>query len=48
MFEIYVGHRLHAEKSCSPPPPSPLDPWFFSGFFSWYRARDMAWVSVSP
>ena len=23
MFEIYVGQRLHAEKSCSPPSPSP-------------------------
>ena len=23
MFEIYVGHRLHAEKSCSLPSPSP-------------------------
>ena len=25
----------------------PVDPCFFFGFFSWYRARDPAWMSVS-
>ena len=39
MFEIYVGHRLHAEKA--------VRPQVFSGFSGWYRARDPARVSVS-
>ena len=31
MFEIYVGHRLHAEKAVRPIS-VPVDPWFFLGF----------------
>ena len=44
MFEISVGHRLHAEKSSIS---VPVDPWFFFWVSSWYRARDPARVSVS-
>ena len=45
MFEIYVGHRLYAEKAVRPHL-RPVDPWFFL-VSSWYRARDPARVSVS-
>ena len=34
-------------KKLFAPTSVPVDPWFF-GFFSWKRARDPAWVSVSP
>ena len=47
MFEIDAGHRFLAEKSCSPPRPFPVDPWFFFWVSSWSRARDPARVSVS-
>ena len=46
MFEIFAGHRLHAEKAIRPHL-RPRRPCFF-WFFSWYWARDLAWVSVSP
>ena len=47
MFEIFAGHRLLAEKTVRPHL-RPRRPLVFSGFRSWYRARDPAWVSVSP
>ena len=44
MFEIYVGHKLYAEKAVRPHlrPRRPLFFWVSS----WYRARDPARVSV--
>ena len=46
MFEIFAGHRLHTEKAVRPHL-RPVDPCF-SGFFSWKRGRDPAWLSISP
>ena len=46
MFEIYVGHRLHAEKAIRTHL-RPRRPLVFFWFFSWYRARDPALMSVS-
>ena len=46
MFEVYVGHRLHAEKAVRPHLRPPLTPGF-CWVSSWYRARDPARVSVS-
>ena len=46
MFEIFAGHRLLAEKTVRSHL-RPRGPWFF-WVSSWYRARDPAWVSVSP
>ena len=47
MFEVYTGRRLHTEKAVRPHL-RPRRPLVFFGFFSWKRARDPAWVSVSP
>ena len=46
MFEVYTGHRLHTEKTVRSHL-RPRRPLVFSGFFSWYRARDPARMSVS-
>ena len=44
MFEIFAGHRLHAEKAVRPHLRS-RRPLVFSGFSVGFGARDPAWVS---
>ena len=46
MFEVYSGYRLQTEKTVRPHLRS-RRPLVFFGFFSWYRARNPAWMSIS-
>ena len=47
MFEVYTGHRLQTEKTVRLHLRS-RRPLAFSGFFCWNRARNLAWLSISP
>ena len=47
MFEVFSGFRLQTEKTVRPHLRS-RRPLAFSGFFCWYRARNPAWMSISP
>ena len=45
MFEVFSGYRLQKTVRSHFRSRRPLA---FSGFFSWYRARNPTWLSVSP
>ena len=47
MFEVYSGYRLQTEKTVRPHLRS-RRPLTFLVSFSWYRARNPAWMSISP
>ena len=47
MFEVFTGVRLQTEKTVRPHLRSRRSLVFF-WFFTWYRARNPTWLSVSP